>query len=106
MRCAALGVTLCVMLVAALASCRGRASRAQCVDMLERYVDMTLGDDPALERLPHAERWRARDARRAAKVAEPAFERAVLQCQREVSLREHACAMRAPNADVWQSCIE
>jgi hypothetical protein len=94
------------LLAPVLASCRAKASRAQCVAMLERYVDMTLGSDPALAPLPDAERKAAQGTRRAAALAEPAFARAVGQCEREVSKGEHACAMRAPNPDVWQSCIE
>lgn len=74
--------------------------------MLERYVDMEIGSDPALSTLPPVEANATREARLTASKADPAYRAARQKCETEVSRHEYRCAIKAPNKDMWQACID
>lgn len=98
-----LGLASLLLLVAA---CNGKATHEQCVAMLDKYVDMTMADDPALADLPAAEARAAREMKKALRKAEPAYARVESQCTLEISKREYRCAMKAPTPEAWQACID
>jgi hypothetical protein len=92
---------------ATLAGCgRGNVSPAECGEMLDRYLDMTIAADPALTSLPPAQAKIARDMKREVKKADASYRKVDEQCQREVSRREYNCAMKAPSPNEWEACIE
>lgn len=74
--------------------------------MLDRYVDMTIASDPTLADLPPAEARAAREMKKALRKAEPAYARVESQCEAEIKKSEYRCAMKAPNAETWQACID
>ena len=88
------------------AACNGKASREQCTEMLEKYLDMTIASDPALVDLPPPEARAAREMKKALRKAEPSYARVEDQCEAEISKREYRCAMKAPNPETWQACID
>lgn len=92
--------------ILALSACSRRATPAQCAEMLDRYVDMTIDGDPALQRLPEEQRPAARAQKKQEKREGPDFQRASDQCLAEVSASEYACAMKAANGNEWEACIE
>jgi hypothetical protein len=96
----AIAALLACAACAAAAGCKPKASAAQCDQLLERYAQLVV-----TERFPdasaatiHAEQDREkREAR-----GDDAFK----NCSSEVSQAELECAMRAPNADAFEKCLE
>lgn len=97
---------LVVLSLLALAACSKRATPAQCADMLDRYVDMTIDGEPALQDLPEEQRAAARALKKLEKRQGPDFQRASAQCLREVTAAEYDCAMKAANGNEWEACID
>ncbi len=95
---------LSVLLLAS--ACNRKATRAECTEMLEKYLDMTIAGDPTLADLPPAEARAAREMKKALRKAEPAYARVENQCEAEISRSEYRCAMKAPNPEQWQACID
>ena len=93
--------------LAVLASCkRGQPSPAECAEMLDRYLDMTIAADPTLASLPPSQEKIAREMKRELKKGEKSYRQVQEQCQREVSRSEYDCAMKAPSPNDWEACIE
>ncbi len=97
---------LAVGLLLLAPGCHRRVTRAECDAMLDRYVDMTLGDDPALAKVPPEQRAEASAAALADKREQPEYRRREAQCLREVGRDEYDCAMKAPTPNEWEACIE
>jgi hypothetical protein len=97
---------LSVVLLLASVACNGKVTRAQCTEMLDRYLDMTIAGDPALADLPPAEARAAREMKKALRKSEPAYARVENQCESEISKSEYRCAMKAPSPETWQACID
>jgi hypothetical protein len=96
---------------AALATlgCNARATRAECTEMLDKYLDMTVGGELGTLELSQADSVAARAARadkKAQRKADPSYRRVQEQCEAEVSRREYRCAMKAPSPETWQACID
>lgn len=87
-------------------ACNGKATRAQCTEMLDRYVDMTIAGDPTLADLSPEESRAAREMKRALRKAEPGYAHVESQCESEISKSEYRCAMKAPTPETWQACID
>jgi len=92
-------------LALAALSCGGRATRAECTDMLDRYVDMTVAGEPELAEMPPEARA-AREVKKALRKGEASYKRVQEQCEAEISRREYRCAMKAPTPETWQACID
>ena len=92
--------------LAALSACNGKATRDQCTEMLDKYLDMTIAGDPSLADLPPAEASAAREMKRALRKAEPSYARVEKQCESEITKSEYRCAMKAPTPETWQACID
>ncbi len=97
--------TLFALLVGA-AGCNGQATREQCTEMLDKYLDMTIAGEPALADLPPAEARAAREMKKALRKTEPSYARVAGQCETEITRREYRCAMKAPTPETWQACID
>jgi hypothetical protein len=87
-------------------ACNGRASQKDCIEMLDRYLDMTMAGDPSLEGLSDAEGKAARDMKVALRRGEPTYRRVQDQCEAEISKKEYRCAMKADTPEKWQACID
>lgn len=87
-------------------ACNGKATREQCGEMLDKYLDMTLAAEPGLTELPPAEARAAREMKKALRKTEPAYARVEGQCESEISKSEYRCAMKAPTPETWQACID
>lgn len=86
--------------------CGGKASASECQEMLDKYLDMVMSSEPELAELPPAEATAAREMKKAMRKAEPSYRRVETQCTNEISRREYRCAMKAPNPETWQACID
>ncbi|MDB4939412.1 MAG: hypothetical protein JWP87_6384 [Labilithrix sp.] len=86
--------------------CNGKISRAECVAMLDRYIDMTVAGEPGLADLPPAEAQAARDSAKALRKSDSRYLRVQEQCEAEITRREFRCAMKAPSPETWQACID
>lgn len=97
---------LLVAVTLAQAACNGRVSRAECAEMLDRYIEMTVAGEPDLAALPEAERRAARELTKAMRKSDARYARVEKQCEAEITRREHRCAMKAPSPETWQACID
>lgn len=101
------GLAMGITQLALLASCRrGQPSPAECTEMLDRYLDMTIAADPTLASLPPSQAKVAREMKREVKKGDKSYRQVEEQCQREVSRSEYDCAMKAPSPNDWEACIE
>jgi hypothetical protein len=77
--------------------------------MLDRYLDMTEDDDPALTGIPRTGNGEARAGLRAERItqrrASLPYVEAEKRCSEEVSKAAHACAMKAPTPNDWEACV-
>lgn len=89
-----------------LVACNGKASRADCTEMLDKYLEMTISADEGLAELSPAEQQAAREMKKALRKGEPSYRRVQDQCETEISKREYRCAMKAPTPETWQACID
>lgn len=90
----------------ALVACNGRATREECTEMLDKYVEMTVAADPSLTDLPPAEARAALEMKKALRRGEPGYRRVHDQCEAEISKKEYRCAMKANTPETWQACID
>jgi hypothetical protein len=90
----------------AMLGCNARATRAECTEMLDRYLDMTVGGELGTLELSPAEAVAARADKKAQHKADPSYRRVQEQCEAEISRREYRCAMKAPSPETWQACID
>jgi hypothetical protein len=74
--------------------------------MLDRYLDMTIAQDPSVAQLPPAQNEIARAIKKETKRGDDSYKQVAAQCQREVSRGEYDCAMKAPSPNEWEACIE
>jgi hypothetical protein len=89
-----------------IVACNGKATREQCHEMLDKYLDMTIAAEPGLADLPPAEARAAREMKKALRQSEPSYARVEGQCESEISKSEYRCAMKAPTPETWQACID
>lgn len=89
-----------------LLGCNGKVTRAECTEMLDRYIDMTVAGEPGLADLPEAEARAARDIKKALRKGDTRYTRVQEQCEAEITRREYRCAMKAPSPETWQACID
>jgi len=78
----------------------------QCDAMLDRYLDLTEDDDPALAGLDGEERAGVRSERLGERRASLAYLDAERRCAAETTPSEQACAMAAPSAGEWEACFD
>lgn len=95
-----------VVALGACAACKGKVTPAECTEMLDRYVDMSIAADPELAKLPPAQSEAVREMKRALKKAEPSYAQVQGQCEGEVTRKEYDCAMKAKSPNDWEACIE
>lgn len=101
------GVRAHVLLLGALAlGCNGKATKEQCAEMLDKYLDMTIAGEPSLADLSPAEARAAREMKKALRKNEPSYARVANQCETEITKAEYRCAMKAPSPETWQACID
>jgi hypothetical protein len=82
------------------AACKPKASASECDQLLERYAQLVVTErfaDAGAEQVK-AEREREKSEAR----GDDAFK----NCSSEVSRVELECAMKAPNADALEKCLE
>lgn len=86
--------------------CRGKATSEECDQMLDRYLTMTIQRDPELARLSPREQEAAKAMKAALKKQEPSFKKVKEQCLAEIRKSEYDCAMKAPDPEQWEACID
>lgn len=73
--------------------------------MLDRYVDMTIDDDVDLKNASEHNRPELRNVKKEEKRTSAQYKESLGRCTREVSRREHECAMKAPSPNEWEACL-
>lgn len=89
-----------------LAGCAGHATREDCQQILEHYIDLSLEADPELQKLPPPQARAVRDMKRAVKLGEDSYQKVQLRCEAEITGKQVRCAKGAHTADEWQACID
>jgi hypothetical protein len=74
--------------------------------MLDRYVDMTIDDDPDIAKAPERTRGALREIKKEQKRGTGPYKSSLERCTHEVSRRELDCAMKAPSPNAWEACID
>jgi hypothetical protein len=97
---AAWAAVLAMASVPSVAGCKPKASAAQCDQLVERYAQLVV-----TERFPDASAATIQ-AEQEREKRESRGDDAFKNCSSEVSQPEFDCAMRAPNADVFEKCLE
>ena len=87
-------------------ACAKAPSAQDCDAMLDRYLDMTEDDDPALKGMTGEPRAGVRASRIGERRASLSYLTAEKRCTSEVTSKEHACAMKAPSPNEWEACFE
>jgi hypothetical protein len=87
-------------------ACSKAPSAQDCDAMLDRYLDMTEDDDPALTGMTGEPRAGVRASRIGDRRASLSYLTAETRCTREVTPKELACAMKAPSPNEWEACFE
>ena len=87
-------------------ACNGKVTRAECSEMLDKYIDMTVSGEPAAGDLSAAEARAAREMKKALRKGDARYTRVQEQCEAEITRREYRCAMKAPSPETWQACID
>jgi len=101
------GAAAVLLLVGLVLLLRDRAAtHAQCTEMLDRYIDMTIDADPELARLTPAQREAAREMKRAIRKGEKSFAQVQGKCEAEVRRHEYDCAMQAKTPNDWEACLD
>jgi hypothetical protein len=95
-----LGGCSAVALISALGGCGQRATPAECVALLDRYVELLVRQEDPGARPVDIDRAKAQTRARAA--VDPAF----LSCEREVRQHHVACAVAAPTVDEFEKCMQ
>jgi hypothetical protein len=101
-----LTLAVCTFPLALLGCTHAKPSPAECTEMLDRYLDMTIAGDAMLASLPPSQGKIARDMKREVKKGDKSYRQVEEQCQREVSRSEYDCAMKAASPNDWEACIE
>lgn len=88
-----------------------RITRAECTEMLDRYIDMTVAGEPLAnggdDVDPNGASARAaREMKKSQRKGNASYARVREQCEAEITQREHRCAMKAPTPETWQACID
>jgi hypothetical protein len=86
--------------------CDAKASRAECREMLDKYVFMTAGGESGFADLTPEQATAARQSELASRRTETRYARVQEQCEAEITRREYRCAMKAPSPETWQACID
>ncbi|HSQ67441.1 MAG TPA: hypothetical protein VLM85_29725 [Polyangiaceae bacterium] len=94
------------LLILIVSACGRRLSPAECDAMLDRYLDMTEDDDPALVGVTGEPRAELRVQRIEERKKSAGYLEAGAHCATQVSAAEHACAMKAPSPNEWEACFE
>ena len=89
-----------------LVACGGKATRADCAKMMDRYVDLAIAEEPGLAKIPPSERETVREVKRELKLGERSYKKVHDRCEAEVTRGEVSCAMGAGTAKEWEGCIK
>lgn len=96
-----MGLLLCL-------SCRRveMASPAQCERLLNRYIDLKLGEDPTASAMTSEARATLRAKIAIDVLSDSDVHQVRTQCESEVTEAEFTCAIAAQTSKVWNDCIE
>ena len=100
------GLPIALLLSPFALACDAKATRAECTEMLDKYVFMTAGGESGFADLPPEKATAARHAELALRKTDSRYARVQQQCEAEISRREYRCAMKAPSPETWQACID
>jgi hypothetical protein len=85
---------------ASAGACKAKASASQCDQLIDRYATLVVTEqhpDASATMIQKEQEHEKSEAR-----GDDAFK----NCSSEVSQAEFDCAMRAPNADAFEKCLE
>ncbi|HLK39528.1 MAG TPA: hypothetical protein VKU41_22385 [Polyangiaceae bacterium] len=85
-------------------ACRRHASPEDCRAMADRYVEVSLHENPTTKTLSAAQADAVREVERGLKRAVPAYRKVQDRCE-EVTTAEASCATSADTAKEWEACF-
>ncbi len=100
------GLLLILAVSAALATGCRKPSENDCQEVVDRYLAMTTADPPKSRDLEAPAKEALRAAVIARRKADDSYTQARRRCVDELSASEIECLKQAPNADLWEACIE
>lgn len=102
----AISAALAALAIGGLAACRDRATRAECARMMDRYVDLTIAEEPELAKLPKEQLAVVREVKRELKRADRRYRKVHDECEARVTRKEYSCAVDAKATAEWEACVE
>jgi hypothetical protein len=106
MRSTRASAALVLALGALSLGCSRKTRHAECTEMLDHYLDMQIARGPEVASLPAGQAPALIELRKAEKKTTPGYLEKEAQCEREVSRREHDCAMATNDPNIWEACID
>jgi hypothetical protein len=95
----ALALLLC------LSACRDKANKEECKAMTDRYVELSIREDPSMAKLAPDQLAAVREIKEELKRAEKSYQKVKERCA-EVTRGEHECATSAKTTQEWEACIK
>jgi hypothetical protein len=100
-------VSLVASAVVVLSSgCKSRLSAAQCMELIDKLLDLKIDEDPRANEMSPAEKDEVRGVAKKEMIADPDVKQVQGDCQSEVTPREYDCAIHAKSSAEWNACIE
>ncbi len=99
-----------LLLVSAFASgaCKrpAMATPAECEQLLQRFIDLKLSEDPRARGTTDAQRAEVRTRISREILSDSDVHQVQTQCETEVTRAEYDCAVAAPSSRAWNDCIQ
>jgi uncharacterized lipoprotein NlpE involved in copper resistance len=88
-----------------LLGCRDKANKEECTAMTDRYVELSITEDPTLAKLAPEQLAAVREIKAELKRAEKSYQKVKERCA-DVTRGEHECATAAKTTKDWEACIK
>jgi hypothetical protein len=85
-------------------ACHAHASREDCQEMTDHYLDLAVKETPGAAAMSSAQSAAVRDVERGLKRAEPSYRTVQDHCD-GVTGAEVSCAKGAPSTKAWEACV-
>jgi hypothetical protein len=85
--------------------CHGHASSEDCAKIREHYIALVTSADPAVAKMTPDQQKVAREMTMELRTGEKSWKKASTACEAKVTSKQAECALAAPNADAWETCL-
>lgn len=102
MRAASSTVVACAF--ACALGCHAKATREECTQAMDRYIDLVIAEDPSIAKLPAPQASAVREMKRELKLGVASYKKVHDRCA-EVARGDVRCAIASSKSDEWEECI-